>query len=75
MATAVANAEPMPRRWRLRLPERLPNLKGRWLTAYTVLWAIMLPMSLISAAASSYVVLTTPTIWSPYGFATEPDSI
>ena len=74
MATAVANAEPAPRRWRLRLPERLPNLKGRWLTAYTVLWAIMLPLSLISAAASSYVVLTTPTIWSPYGFATEPDS-
>lgn len=74
MATAVASAEPAPRRWRLRLPERLPNLKGKWLTAYTAIWAILLPLSLIGAAASSYIVLTTPTIWSPYGFATEPDS-
>jgi hypothetical protein len=52
----------------------LPNLKGKWLTAYTVVWAILLPIALISAAASSYLVLTTPTIWSPYGFSTEPDS-
>lgn len=74
MATAVASAEPAPGRRRLRLPERLPNLKGRWLTAYTILWAIVLPLSLISAAASAYVVLTTPTIWTPYGFATDPDS-
>ena len=74
MATAVATAGPAPRHWRLRLPERLPNLKGKWLTAYTILWAILLPLMVISAAASSYVVLTTPTIWSPYGFATEPDS-
>jgi hypothetical protein len=74
MATAVATAEPAPRRWRLRLPERLPNLKGRWLAAYTVLWTILFPLALISATAGTYVVLTTPTIWSPYGFSTEPDS-
>jgi hypothetical protein len=74
MATAVASAEPAPGRWPFRLPERLPNLKGKWLTAYTIVWAILLPIALISAAASSYLVLTTPTIWSPYGFSTEPDS-
>jgi hypothetical protein len=62
------------KRWRLRLPEGLPNLKGAWLTAYTIIWAILLPLALISAVASSFVVLTTPTIWSPYGFSTEPDS-
>src|SRR5690242_12677187 len=73
MATAVASAEPTSRS-RLRLPERVPNLKGRWLTAYTVLWTILFPVALISAAASGYLVLTTPTIWSPYGFSTEPDS-
>ena len=74
MATAIVNSEPAAPRWRITLPERLPNLKGKWLTAYTVVWAILLPLSLISAAASTYVVLTTPTIWSPYGFSTEPDS-
>ena len=74
MATAVANAKPAPRRWRLRLPERLPDLKGKWLTAYIIVWAILLPLAVISAGASSYLVLTTPTIWSPYGFSTEPDS-
>jgi hypothetical protein len=74
MATAVASAEPSPRRWKLRLPERLPNLKRRWLTAFTIAWAILLPIALISAAAGSYLTLTTPTIWTPYGFSTEPDS-
>ena len=74
MAIAVANAEAASRRWRLRLPERLANLRGKWLTTYTIVWAILLPVSLISAAAGTYAVLTTPTIWTPYGFATDPDS-
>lgn len=60
-------------RWRLRLPERLPNLKGRWLTAYTVLWVIVLPLSIYSAAFSTYILVTTPTMWSPYGFSTVED--
>lgn len=70
MATAVASEESAPRRWRPRLPERLPDLKGKWLTLYTIVWAVMLPFSIVVGAWSAYTVLTTPTIWSPYGFGT-----
>ena len=74
MATATASADFAPRRWRLRLPERLPDLKGRWLTLYTIVWSIMLPLSIVGSAWSGYLALTTPTMWSPYGFATLGDS-
>src|SRR5436853_4870131 len=33
------------RRW--RLPERLPDLSGKWLTFYSVLWALVLPFAII----------------------------
>ena len=61
-------------RWRLRLPERLPNLKGAWLTAYTILWAITLPLCLAGAAMGTLAVMTAPTTWLPYGFATSQDA-
>ena len=70
MATAVASAEPEPRRWRLRLPERLPDLKGKWLTLYTIVWAIMLPLSLAGAGWGTYINLTVVPMWSPYGIST-----
>jgi hypothetical protein len=70
MATAVASAEPGARRWRLRLPERLPDLNGKWLTLYTIVWAIVLPLSIVGTAWGCSRLLTTPTMWSPYGFAT-----
>ena len=70
MATAVASAEPVPRRWRLRLPQGLPNLKGKWLTLYTIVWAIMLPIALAGAARGTYIFLTIVPMWSPYGIAT-----
>src|SRR3569833_37597 len=70
MATAVLSSDGAPRRWRLRLPERLPNLTGKGLIAYTIIWAILLPLSLIAAARGSYISLTTPTMWTPYGFST-----
>ena len=41
--------------WRLRLPQRLPNLKGRWLTLYTIIWAAILPAALAGAAHGTYV--------------------
>jgi hypothetical protein len=62
------------KRWRLRLPERLPNLKGKWLTIYTVVWAIMLPLSVIGAVRGTSLFITTPAMWSPYGFSTTEDS-
>jgi hypothetical protein len=60
-------------RW-LRLPERLPDLRGTWLTAYTIIWAIMLPLALVGAARGAYIILTTPTMWGPYGLHTTEDS-
>ena len=63
-----------PRRGRLRLPERLPGLKGKWLAAYSILWAVMLPLALIGAARGGSIVLATPTLWTPYGFATSEDA-
>lgn len=74
MATAVASEEPAPRRWRLRLPERLPDLKGRWLTLYTIVWAIMLPLALVGAVRGTYIVWTIPPMWSPYGVGTIEDT-
>jgi hypothetical protein len=70
MATALASAEPGPRRWRLRLPERLPNLKGKWLTLYIIVWAITLPVALAGAVRGTYIFLTIVPMWSPYGVAT-----
>lgn len=71
MATTNAIADSAPIRWRLSLPESLPDLKGRWLTLYTVVWAAILPLSLVVAAWGGSITLTTPTMWSPYGFATQ----
>lgn len=74
MATAVASAEPASRRWRLRLPARLPDLKGKWLTLYTIIWAIALPLALAGAAIGTYAAMTAPSTWLPYGFATSQDA-
>lgn len=55
------------RRW--RLPERLPDLKGRWLTLYTIVWAIMLLLAIIGPVRGQYVYygyVQNPA-WSPYG--------
>src|SRR3954470_11756778 len=73
MDAAVATAGTAPRRWRLRLPERLPKLIGAWLTAYTIIWAIALALSLAGVAIGAYGAMTTPTAWTPYGFTTSPD--
>lgn len=74
MATAVPTVEPARRRGRLRLPERLPNLKGAWLTVYSIVWGIILPLSLIGAAIGVHISFTTPSMWTGYGFATNEDS-
>lgn len=73
MNVAATNADSSSRKWQLRLPERLPDLKGSWLTIYTIIWAIMLPVSLIGAAGGMRLVATVPPIWTPYGIATTDD--
>ncbi|HEX5259150.1 MAG TPA: hypothetical protein VFW35_10280, partial [Sphingomicrobium sp.] len=55
------------RRW--RLPERLPDLKGKWLTFYMIVWAIMLPLAIIGPVRSAHVLqgyMAKPA-WAPYG--------
>src|SRR4051794_18067701 len=75
MDAVTANREiAKPKRRWLRLPERLPDLKGKWLSAYTILWAIMLPLAVIGAARGTYIIMTIPAMWTPYGFATTEDS-
>jgi len=52
MATAVANAEPAQRRW--TLPERLPEIRGRALIAYRVIWLAVATLALISTTYFNY---------------------
>ena len=69
MATSAAPVA-SAKRWRLRLPERLPNLQGKWLTLYTIVWAILLPLAIAGAVRGTYINLTVVPMWSPYGVAT-----
>jgi len=52
MATAVANAEPVQRRW--KLPERLPEIRGRALIAYRLIWFVAATLALISTTYLNY---------------------
>ncbi|MCL6684282.1 hypothetical protein [Sphingomonas alba] len=74
MDAATRDGQVPSRKWRLRLPERLPNLNGKWLTLYTIVWAVVLPLSILGATKGAYVSITTPTMWSAYGFSTTEDS-
>lgn len=58
MATAVIDRDPVPRRWRLRLPERLPNLTGKWLTAYSLLWTALLAVALVGSTGGAAILAT-----------------
>lgn len=53
MATAVVNGENVARRWWLKLPERLPALKGRWQVSYSVAWAILAAIAVVGAFAGT----------------------
>src|SRR5690348_3709761 len=71
MATAVATAGTR-RGLTLRLPERLPDLKGRWLTLYTLLWAAALLVAVVAPIGTivlNYQGLGHP-VWRPHGVVT-----
>jgi hypothetical protein len=71
MATAVANAGTR-RGLAVRLPERLPDLKGRWLTAYSVVWAVALLIAIVApirGALYNYYWLRHVE-WRPHGLIT-----
>lgn len=45
----------------MRLPERLPELRGRWLTAYKALWFAMLALSLTALTAGQWREVSSST--------------
>lgn len=45
----------------MRLPERLPELKGRWLAAYKALWFAMLAISLAALTAGQWREVSAST--------------
>ena len=53
MATAVSDRDAVPRRWPLRLPEQLPKLTGKWLTAYSLLWMALLLVALVGSTGGA----------------------
>jgi len=57
------------RRWRLKLPEHLPDLKGKWLTLYTIIWAIMLLLAIVGPARFCYAFYgyQSKPAWIAYG--------
>jgi len=56
MATGAIDREMTRRRWRLRLPEGLPNLTGKWLTAYSLLWTALLAVALVGSTGGTAIL-------------------
>ena len=72
MATAVASREAAAPAWRLRLPDRLPDLKGAWLTAYMIVWAIVFAIATVGPIRSQYLLsgYFAHPAWQAYGIVT-----
>jgi hypothetical protein len=49
----------------MRLPERLPDLRGRWLTAYKALWWVVLAASVVGLVAGQWPNLREPSAAEP----------
>jgi hypothetical protein len=64
MATESAEAGTMPslphRRQRLRLPERIPDLRRPWLTLFELLWYPALLLAIVGPIAGTWYRLTSP---------------
>jgi hypothetical protein len=73
---AVSGNRGVHSRLRLPLPRRLPNLKGIWLTAYSIVWIAVLAIASFAIIRGAYIELTVPKKfqWSPYGFTTSLDN-
>jgi len=69
---ATNEAEGADRRgW--RMPRALPRLQGRWLTAFTILWLVLLPLAVAMPVISvvSSVRWAESPIWIPIGLAVD----
>ena len=73
MATAVANAEPAPHRW--RFPERLPEIRGGALVAYRAIWLIAAVLAVMSVTYFNYRWTVLQIEGSRIVFATGLDPI
>jgi len=73
---AASNSRGVGRELSLPLPRRVPNLRGSWLTAYSLAWAVALAIALFMILRGAYIDLAVPKKfnWSPYGFTTTLDS-
>ena len=60
----------------LGLPQQLPNLRGPWLTGYSIVWVAILAIALFGTFRGAYIEVAIPKklAWSPYGFTTSLDS-
>jgi hypothetical protein len=67
--SAVAGSGSSKRRW--RLPDHLPDLRGKWLTTYTILWVMMLAVAVVGTVRTQYQLsgFYEKPAWQPYGFA------
>jgi hypothetical protein len=70
MADADARGDIVQHKQRWRLPERLPDLKGKWLTVYTVLWALTLLVAVVAPIRGTlldHARLQRHPVWERHG--------
>ena len=60
MAASTALAEALPGRRRWRLPERIPDLKKPWTILFQLLWFPALLLAIVGPIAGTWTRLTTP---------------
>ena len=46
----------------------LPRLQGRWLTAYAVVWSLVLAVAIGATSVGAWREMTSAPVWNPYGF-------
>ena len=68
-----SEAPEQTRRW--RIPAALPALRGRWLTAYTILWLLVLPLAIAIPVAGLVLELNRASFsyWAPLGILPKSD--
>ena len=76
MDVAYSSAIETKTRRRWGLPDHLPDLRGKWLTLYTIVWAIMLALAIVGPIWGQYQLsgYYQKPAWLPYGFAVSSSS-
>src|SRR5690349_10603381 len=76
MDVAYSSATETKARRRWGLPDHLPDLRGRWLTLYTIAWVILLALAIVGPIWGQYQLsgYYQKPAWLPYGFAVSSSS-